>query len=355
MMVDSYDEREIDELRELMRSHGLLRPVPEPLAADAAAEERLLAMILRSPRAPRPGLRAVLSLSVAAVLLLFVVLVGSGLSTSSPATASTPRQLEYSAADPAQVDRAPSATSTLQGLARTAASSPASEAGEVQYVAMYGWLLDVSASAGALEAVVHPTATEQWLAPDGAVRVDQRRARALTVEGHLDTDAEAGTERATDTAPPGTLDPELASGLPTAVDSLQHSLLALQPPVCENSAQERTSCVVRAIESLYARYVVSPGLAASMWRVLAAQEGVKDFWSTADRIGRPVRAVAVADATSSDSAIVTVLLIDESTGLLVGTETITLHDSALGLDEPTVTGFTTWTTVRYVAAVGDKN
>jgi hypothetical protein len=342
-----------DEVRELgswMGEHGLLPTIPPELAADPEQGAQLLRRILAAPAPPRrrvsrlPGL-----LAAAAVMLIVLVVAGRDLLTSEPsAAAGTPAMLSYTA-DLDHLDRADPAGPALAAAARTAGRAPtAGRTGTVQHVASFGWLLTVDST----ETAVYPTETEQWLAPDGSTRVDQRRSHPLNLDGTISTTGTAtGRAAATDTTPAGTTDPGRAAALPRDPAQLAPALIAaFSLPACDQSPAVHAHCVVIAIEDLYAQYVVPNDLAAALWQVLAAEQGPVSLGSTTDRFGAAVTAVALETTPGST---VEILLVSTATGQLTGTETVTLVDPRLGIDRPTVSSFTAIRQSRWVARVGD--
>ncbi|WP_024286733.1 CU044_5270 family protein [Cellulomonas sp. KRMCY2] len=347
-------ESEVAALRALMAAHDLLPPVPDD-PGDGERASRLLRRVLTTStdRQHRPPV------GWAAVLVLLLV-VGSGyafVASTPSATASTPPSLRYSLASPVNLVEAASASEALAAIAAaTEAATTATHTADVQYVAQYGWLLAVDVDHTSTTVGVHPTLTRRWTAPDGSARVDQTRAPALDLDGRLSTDAPASVPGvSSDVAGPGTEDAALPQQLPLDRAALRATLLARYDALpCGQSAAWTTQCLLTAVQDLYAQYVVPPELRASLWLVLADDPGVKDLGSTEDRFGRPAHAVAVQTTDDPRSSGVVVLLISPTTGDLLGTENITLRDEQMGITNPTVTAFTTFTTSTWVDAVGER-
>ncbi|WP_448060930.1 CU044_5270 family protein [Cellulomonas hominis] len=348
------EEREVDQLRALMREHGLLPPVPAPLAADPGRGEELRRRILDSRRTDR-RLHGRSRWLAAAAVIVVVVIVGYGvLHSAPPAMAGTPRGLTYSMAGPDELSGAVSADGALLAAARVAGGGAGtSRPGTVQFVATYGWLLDVSDDA---DPSVYPTLTERWLAQDGSGRVEQTRSPALGLDGRLasgDRPIEGGAD-ASDVFPAGTFDATMTAGLPLDPEHLRTALLStVDCAPSDPDARGAAECLVHAIERLYASHVVPGDLAAAIWTVLAGEVDVKDMGTTHDRLGRPVWAVGLASAPGDPQQVTTVLLVSQETGGLVATETVTLRDETLAVDRATVTAFQTWQTAAWVQAVGD--
>jgi hypothetical protein len=163
----------------------------------------------------------------------------------------------------------------------------------------------------------------------------------------------AGNE-GTDDYPAGSLDPAIPDRFPRNPAALRTALLAYKNmgAACPPDPSQQTPCLMTAVRDLYSQYVIPPDLAAAIWTVLADQPDLKYLGTTTDRAGRAAKGIAYQIATQ-DAAIVTVLLIDPEDGQLIGTETVTLKDPALGVDRPTVTGFETYTARAWVANIGD--
>jgi hypothetical protein len=203
--------------------------------------------------------------------------------------------------------------------------------------------------------VVQPTESRQWLAADGSGRISQYRTEPLDTNGRISSalpPSSAGPD-STDTFDPGTFDATTPANLPRDPAALRAALLDLMGGAdCNSIPDAATDCLVTEVRTLYSQYVIPSDLAAALWAVLANEPGLKDLGTTTDRLSRPARAIAL-DATTGDASTVTVLLINPDDGQLIGTETVTLNDPAMGIDRPAVTGFETYTARAWVAAVGD--
>ncbi|SDC23608.1 hypothetical protein SAMN05216410_1445 [Sanguibacter gelidistatuariae] len=379
-MSTEHSDVDVAELRGLMRGAGMLPPVPAHLTDDVEARERLLSRILAEatgaaevpgdtepvapsrparvgsrPHAPTRSRRRVLTLAAAGAFALVAAL-GTQLTSGPPALAGTPATLTYARADALDVatGSAPSAGQALTELAEAARSAPAPDrAGDVQRVATYAWLLEQNGDTG--QTAVIPTRSVWWLAPDGAIRSTQLRTDAIDPEGMISPSAESSQAGpvSSDDFPPGSLDPALPTNLPRDRVALTAELTALAGgPSCEVDTTTQATCLFTAVQQLFSQYVVPGDLAAAMWSALAAQPGVVDLGSTTDRFGRPGAAVAVAPAPGAPST-VTVLVISPTDGQLLAAETITIDDSERGITSASVTGFTTWNTPTWVAAIGD--
>lgn len=411
-MTDDLSSHDIEELRALMRRHHLLPEVPSALLvpSDAttrglrddstaprsaastddratAASEAMLARILATPRpdaqpehaGPRtadgattrqaPGTgrgpgdrrgrvrRRSALLGVAAATAV-VAVVGSQITSTPEAVAGGAPPLSYTLGTPADAwdTTLPSAHDTLVDLAQVADdAADLPRTGDVQHVALYSWESETDADAGTT--VVYPTADQRWTAADGSVRVVQRRAEPVTYDGQIDTSAgpsAAGSE-STDDLPPATMDPSAVADLPTDPEALGAALRAQVPDGLATGPESDGLLVAQTVVDQYQFAVVPQDVVSGMWSVLADAPSVRLVGETTDRLGRTGVAVAVADPLNEDLGIesVLVLIISPTDGQLLGTETVTLTNPVLDVDEPTVTRFTTITERGWVSAIGD--
>lgn len=109
------------------------------------------------------------------------------------------------------------------------------------------------------------------------------------------------------------------------------------------------ACILEEIAWLYTTYLIPPEQASRIWELLAIESGVRTLGQTTDRLGRDVLAIAAPPQESGFGITTLVLLIDPTTGRMVGTETVTLATDYLDIDGPTVTAFTD---AHLVAEVG---
>ena len=406
-MTDDLGAHDVEELRALMRKHHLLPDVPAELvepsarattgaAAPAArpavgsdASEAMLAGILATPRpaaaaaAAAPGAsevsgprsavgrpddtrrrqrarRRAAALAVAAATMV-VAVVGSQLSSAPTAVAGGAPALSYSKGTPeaAWDGSLPSARGTLVELAAVADDAPdLPRTGDVQHISRYSWLSETSTDDETTTTTVYPTADEWWVGPDGSARSVQRRAEAVRYDGRVDTTASgsaAGPVSADDFLPGSVADPFAVAELPTDPEGMESALLEHMPQeYSENPAYHDTALVESAV-SLSRTFIVPHDVASAMWTALSDAPTIQLLGDTTDRLGRPGVAVAIPDSLSKDAGIesVTVLIISPTDGQLLGTETVTLDDPMIDVDEPTVTGFTTVVDRSWVAALGD--
>lgn len=369
------EDQELADLRDLLREHGMVPDVPDALLARHDAE-RLLRRVLESKpvtpvllaggtgthrdagRTVRRGRR----LSAVAAAVLVVVLLGAQTSRPDTATAATPPLLDYTRATPSDIatDDLPDAHEALLDLASVARSVPEpARDGLVQHVVAQEWLLETTiASRGAEpEHALYPTTTELWISPDGSGQVQQQRSAAVTYDGMLDPDAgpSSGGPESSDDLPPGTWDATSAERLPRDPGALATRLIDTAARECRLDGWSGY-CLGEEIRSRFLGSVVPQDLAGSFWEVLAAEPTVRLLGETEDRLGRDGTAFLVPVPTLSgqtreeESALV--LVVSRETGQLLSSETLTTRSASLGVDEPTVTGFSAVTSSGYTQAVG---
>jgi len=361
-MTSSTDDREVERLRSLLREHGLLPSTVEEAAGEHNGEQLLTQILTGRRRRPRAG-RARFLVAAAAAVGIAVAAGAWAVWRGEPAEASpTPAMLHYATSAPEHVGTAPSAAQAFHVAAdAVSAVAPSSKSsGGTQYVSTYGWLLDAQAQpTGPAVTTLYPTVTDSWLSSDGAMRVDQSRGAALGLDGRATgSDVVAGGRTASDTAPAGSVDPQLASRLtPLASDTaaLTSALLATQTGLpCAQDLRWQAECLLQATQQVYSQYVVAPSLAAGIWNVLADNSSFRLLGATIDRTGRAATGIGLASDPTNPASVVTVLLLSPRDGTYLGTETITLADPQLGISKATVTSFSTLTAARWVAQPGDR-
>jgi len=405
-MTDDLGAHDVEELRALMRQHHLLPEVPAALVTPGAtargasapvdrsapgsdASEALLAGILATPRpttastdtdAPEAGTlgtsqpadggpgaarrrqrvrRRATALAVAAAAVV-VAVVGSQLSSTPTAVAGGAPSLTYTEGAPeaAWDGSLPSAHDTLVELATVADQAPdLPRTGDVQHISRYSWLSESTGDGETTTTTVYPTADELWVGPDGSARTLQRRAAAVRYDGQVDTgapDSAAGPLSGDDFFP-GTMDPSVAAELPTDPDGMESALFAHMPQEYAENPDYHDTVLVESAVDLARTYIVPQDVASAMWTVLSDAPTIQLLGDTTDRLGRPGVAVAIPDSLWKESGVeaVTVLIISPTDGQLLGTETVMLTNPMLDVEEPTVTGFTTVTSRRWVAKIGD--
>lgn len=281
-----------------------------------------------------------------AAVALGGVLVSQALWTAPPAAAG-PLPLAYPGATPAEVAEAPGASAVLQPLVQRALdSNPVAGSGPVQHVTSTGWNLAFDDDLGT--AVILPVQMETWLGPDGSALLEHTTSAELRPDGRLDPDPIPNAPvSARDDLPAGSMPAQwLSAREPAAV------LAELQGVFCP-ARDTVDSCVLQQVADELVLRVFTPEQNAALLRLFSSREGVHDLGLVRDRIGREVRAIAAPSYDPGYGQTVTVLLIDPRDGSFVGSESVVLSSERLGVEEPSVVGFTTITFAGHVAAVGD--
>lgn len=373
------EDHELTDLRLLLREHDMLPEVPDALLARGGAEQLLNRVLASAPptsaladgtveprRAGRPAAgrsRRTTALSAAAAAVLVVALVGTQTTRPTTATAATLPSLDYALASPAETAAAdlPDARAALLDLAAAArASDDPARDGQVQHLVAQEWLLETTVGAhpdAVLDSAVYPTVTERWFSPDGSGLITQQRTAAVTYDGAVDPEARPSTGGpvSSDTLLPGTVDASVNDRLPRGADALAAQLLELSPVECSLEGWSGY-CLSQQVQDAFLTSVVPQDLAGAFWEVLADEPTVRLLGDTTDRVGRDGTAFLVPAPTISgqppgeDSALV--LVVAPSTGQLLSSETLTYRSDLLGIDEPTVTGFSAVTTSTYTRTVG---
>ncbi len=340
-------------LREADRIRAMFDDIPAPGEAAgplSARDEAILARILSSePGAASSGgglPRARRTVTVRRVVLAAVTviaLVVGGLSWQAwravPADALTPAVLPFSdgsVADALAAQGQPAREALLR-LAEAAGSQPSASGAGDQVVSSYGWYLNASVDAdGVATTVLAPMFSTTVLRPDGSFSNREIRAPALDVHGRVvDGEYPPGGQTSGDDLPAGTFDPAYVANLPRDPAALRQALLG---PVTGLDASVETGVLVQLVTGLYAQYVVPPDLAAAVWTMLADEPGLISLGTSQDRLGRDGVAVAVRDGQPEAPAL-TVLVISEEDGRLLGWEHMVDALPDLGIEEPAVTAF----------------
>ncbi|MGO1318224.1 MAG: CU044_5270 family protein [Cellulomonadaceae bacterium] len=323
---------------------------------DAGDESRTLAPASAAPGASVNAVRTTRRrrwplVAAAAAAVTVVAVITQALGPATPALASPPH-LAYSLAAPQDAAQAPSARDVLSEVAETAGETPPTGDGDVMFTSSYGWY--EWRNEGTNTAVIAPISFGYWIAPDGSGLTEQRTGPLLRADGTIDPDPGREYEETSgDTFAPG----EGASArypdtLPLEPDELRDALLDPWGADLSPDPSLRAALLIDEIRSLSTTYVLDEDTAAALWHMLAQEEAVVTLGEARDRIGRTVVAVAAPPLDLGAGPSVTVLLIDPSTGRLVGDEIVTLSSEALDVTEPTVTGFTTIVEARFVTTIG---
>lgn len=289
-------------------------------------------------RRRRPRVMAAVT-AVAAVGVIAVV--GLGTPGHAPvAAADTPPALVMHPAA-ANTD----AAVTLNHLADLAAAQPAPAPAAFEYLESidYGTVTSFYRRDGKdVTAVqVAPSRTRMWVSPTtGAARwtsVSAGGTDAWSSDGIIDPALIDPAGETTNEATIGPADSSVA--LPTDVDALKATLDA--------GGHTPDGGLVRGyLDDLYNRFsktLPSPAQQATIWRLLAGIGQMKTLGTTTDRAGRPAIAISYDTTGTMAGQKRYQLLIDPTTGLLLGHEEIALTTSAMWPQQaPAVMGAATY-------------
>jgi hypothetical protein len=338
---------ETTELHSLMVSTGISDYLEDDLPdIELESSESLLARLTsleksnvttmptrRSRRRLAPTLLAGTAAAVVAGVLIAVQPWGTPV-----AQASTPPMLDYEFAEAARIADAPGVDpdDTLEQLAlaaergRTGTSVTA-----VQHVVIEGWSIDKDFDPDP-DSTITPTRTENWLYPDGRFRTRAHLGEPLTADGRgvpqggrLDRGTTFLDER---NEPAGSRDAQLFVDMPRTVDGVRDTLLDDIECLDRRRGQERSWCLTDQIVNLSQTYVIPPDVIASVWRMLAEEEGIRSLGTVRDRTGRG--AVALSFIWDGAPEYRTILLADPKTGQVVGFEHILIKPSSGSPVEP---------------------
>ena len=274
-----------------------------------------------------------LAASTAIVAGLFALPQGS-----DTAYAATPPILSYEYAQAAEVAYAPGrpASDTLLRLSRTARNHATTGIGPVQRVTTASWDAQIDADASKPNARVVANTRTTWLRPDGSQVNLDRAGEVVTATGELRPTSETG-KVARETLPRGTFDAGRVSSLGGTAETVQARLLARAE--CDTSKpREITPCLYREIVDAYTNYVVPGPTASAFWAILAQRNDVRTLGTVTDRSGRA--GIGIAFPVDPDNDLRSIIIIDRTTGQLMGRETLlTRDDAALGVEAPAIYSF----------------
>ncbi len=246
-----------------------------------------------------------------------VVAVLAGWLSSSLTSVAIPTLLTYNSG--AVSTRDPAAL--LRELAdRSAAQPPVAGTGRFDYVRTQGWYLNTRTSQGGTTGRIDPTGREQWIAADGAGRIEETRSGMRTSTSQI---YRAG----------GLYRP---APLPTEP-------VALQRVLAEGHPDFGTAGWFIALNDVWGPQVVEPRLQAALLRVLATKPDMTVRGTVTDRVGRP----GVAVGTRSDHAGVPIdytLILDPTTGALLDFEQVALGAGEFPIQAPATISYTVWLT-----------
>lgn len=329
-----------------------LEPAAELLARLKAEDGSHDELALRRSRRRRISL---IASSVAAVGVLVTGVLQPW--SSAPVQAMVPAILDYefAAADVIAAAAGEDPAPAIQQLADAAGSLPApvTRTG-TQYVVTDNWYANIEAKtaeeAEAENAVLVPQINESWLAPDGSVRIVERRddplpadGRGLPAKGEWDEQPKSSDE----TSPAESRDPELASRLSTDPDTLRDELLKNAGCADTMPGTTRSFCLYKRIVILNNRYVLSPRLNAAIWQVLQDERGFRSLGEVKDRAGRAGIGISLIREDMPQYRYI--LIADLKTGRLLGSEEILIAQvQGNPLEAPAIMSFTAILESKYI-------
>jgi hypothetical protein len=342
---------EIRALREAANRAGIVGVIdPHDVGIELESADELLARLRPvttshdelARRRSRRRRVILLTSSVAAVgVLVTGVLQPWG---TTPVQAATPALLDYEFADVDAISIAPgkSPDATLEQLADAAGDRKALPVGAgAQHVVTDSWYADIDASSDDTSALI-PQISERWLSPDGSLRIVERRddplptdGRGLPGDGSWDDQPATADER----QPPGSLDPNFATDLPTDPEALRAELLERAGCTDTRPGTGRSLCLYDQILALHESYVVPSDVESALWLMLGDEEGFRSLGAVKDRVGREGVGISLIAAKRPEYRLM--LIADPKTGRLLGTEQILISSvEGLKINAPAIMSFT---------------
>ncbi len=340
--LKSIEEPELEtaELRRQMRSTGITGYLEDDLPdIELESAESLLARLtsiesdvvtpmptIESRRRLVPTLLAGTAAAVVAGVLVAVQ------PWSTPvAQASTPPLLDYEFAEAARIADAPGVdpAEALEQLALVAERARA-EAGPsaVLHVVTEEWSIDTDFDPDP-DSTITPTRTENWMYPDGSFRTRAHLGKRLAADGRgipLGGRLDRGTTFFDEqNEPAGSRDARFFVDMPSTVDGVRDALLDDIECLDRRRGQERSWCLTDQIQYLTQMYVIPPDVMATIWRMLAEEDGIRSLGTVKDRTGRD--AVALSFIWDGAPEYRAILLADPKTGQVVGSERILIKPS----------------------------
>ncbi|MDQ3156967.1 MAG: CU044_5270 family protein [Actinomycetota bacterium] len=286
------------------------------------------------------------SLVAAAALTLFVLQPWQ----QPVAAADTPPVLDFEFAAARNIAYAPGEDPRAELLALSSAAAeqrPESPEGKVQHVVTDNWFAAVDDNLAT--AAVVPQIDETWLSPDGSLRLVQKRATPLAADGRgLPTAGswEDFPATADETLPAGSNDADLAHELPADPEGVRDELLSMRGCEDRRRGLARSFCLHQQIVELHRSHVVPSQTHATMWRMLADEEGFRLLGKVKDRAGR--EGIGISLISDRDPSFRNVLIISPTTGELLGSEEILIKTlPKFDLGAPAITGFTAFLESEY--------
>jgi len=334
-------EFETAELRRQMVSTGITGYLEDDLPEiELESAESLLARLKSIEEsdlgtvvpigAPRRRLVPTLLAGTAAAVVAGVLVAVQPWSTPV-AVASTPPLLDYEFAEAARIADAPGVdpAEALEQLALAAErAGSGTSASAVMHVVTEGWSIDNDFDPDP-DSTITSTRTENWLYPDGRFKTRAHLGEPLDADGRgvpLGGRLNRGTTLFDEeNLPAGSRDAQFFADIPNTVDGVRGALLDNIDCLDRRRGQERTWCLTDQITYLSQTHVIPPDVMATIWRMLAEEEGIRSLGTVKDRTGR--EAVALSFIWDGAPEYRLILLADPSNGQFVGFERILIKPS----------------------------
>lgn len=351
---------EIQALRDAATEAGIRSVIdPAELGIEFESADELIARLKASDAshdelAQRRTRRRRLSLIASSVAAVGVLVTGILQPwASAPVQAATPAILDYQFAAPDVIANAPgqdpaAALKHLAGAASAIAAQP--KGSGIQHVVTDSWYAETDTPSENDNGPLIPQISESWLAPDGSLRIVERRGDPLPSDGRVLPSSGAWMDQpatADETQPAGSADPDLVASLPTDPDAMLATLLDLSGCTDTQHGTERSLCLLRQILALHQTYSIPSAVDAAFWQVLAGEKGFRSLGEVKDRAGRS--GIGISLIAASGPAFRNVLIGDPETGRLLGSEQILIAPvEGIALEAPAIMSFTAILEAKYV-------
>jgi hypothetical protein len=254
------------------------------------------------------------------------------------AQASTPPLLDYEFAEAQRIADAPG-IDPAEALEQLALAADQARSGTspsaIQHVITEEWSIDTDFDPDP-DSTITATRTETWLRPDGSFRTRAHLGQPLNADGRgvpLGGRLDRGTAFFDEgDEPAGSWDADFFTHMPNTVNDIRSGLLDDNQCADRERGQERTWCLTDQLRNLSQIYVIPPDVMASIWRMLAQEEGIRSLGTVKDRTGR--ESVALSFIWDGAPEYRMILLGDPQTGQVVGSERILIKPSPSSPVEP---------------------
>jgi len=283
----------------------------------------------------RPLTRAVVAATAVAAATVIAV---TALGPAGPvpvARADTPPALVITAPAPG-VDGA----QTLRRLADLARRQPAVDPSPCLFTEAITYDVDTAFGDAGTTVEVVPSRSQVWLAPDGQVH------REIVSAGGTDAWNSNGVIDPALISPAGATSSDYTAAERDRSTTLASEPAALRAQLNADGPGTDGGLVAGYLSDLFNRFhqgLPTPAQQAATWQVLADTDQLKTLGDTTDRAGRPAIALSYDTTGAAAGRLRYQLLLDPTTGLLLGYEQITLKRSPDWQQQvPAVTGGTTF-------------